>query len=104
VYAVIKTGAHQYTVKEGDTLRIDRLVGNPGEKIVFDQVLMVAQEKGVSFGAPLVAGAKVEATIEEQTRDPKVLVFKYKRRKNHKKMRGHKQPVTVVSIGKILAV
>ena len=101
MYAVIQTGGHQYKVKEGDKVRIDRLAGDAGQSVVFDRVLMIAQDEKVTFGTPVVKGAQVGATILEQVRDPKVLVFKYKRRKNYKKMRGHKQPVTVVTIGKI---
>lgn len=100
-YAVIQAGGHQYRVKEGDTLPIDKLIGEVGDKVCFDKVLLVQNEKGIHFGKPFLAKAQVEATIKEQTRDKKVLVFKYKRRKNYKKMRGHKQPITVVEIGKI---
>lgn len=102
MYAVIKAGGHQYRVKEGESLTIDKIEGNAGDKVVFDKVLMVGGTKTV-MGEPLVSGAAVEATIKEQTRDPKIIVFKYRRRKNYKKTRGHKQPVTVVEIGKIKA-
>jgi large subunit ribosomal protein L21 len=101
VFAVIKAGGHQYTVQQGDEVTIDYLAGNEGDAVVFDKVLMVGGEKPV-FGAPLVASAKVEAVIKKQTHDPKILVFKFKRRKNYKKTRGHKQPVTVVEIRKIV--
>lgn len=102
MYAVIKAGAHQYRVQEGDTFEIDKVVGEAGDKIKFDQVFMIGG-KSVSVGAPLVEGASVEAEIKEQSRSPKVVVFKYKRRKNYKKKRGHKQPVTLVEIKKINA-
>jgi large subunit ribosomal protein L21 len=97
MYAVIKAGGHQYRVKEGDSLTIDKMVGEAGEKVVFDKVLLA----GEKIGRPYVDGALVEATIREQKRNPKILVFKYKRRKNYKRTRGHKQPVTVVEINKI---
>jgi len=100
MFAVIKAGAHQYRVQEGDTLRVDLLKGNVGDKVTFDKVLMVGGAK-MKVGAPLVGGAKVEATIKEQARDPKVVIFKYKRRKNYKRTRGHKQPITLVEINKI---
>ena len=79
---------------------VDFLKGNEGDKVTFDQVLMVGGSTP-KVGAPLVSGATVEATIKEQTRASKVIVFKYKRRKNYKRTRGHKQPLTIVEIGKI---
>lgn len=100
MYAVIKAGGHQYRVQEGDKITIDRLEGEPGDKVTFGEVLMVGGEK-VSFGAPLLSGASVEATISSQKRNDKIVVFKYKRRKNYKRTRGHKQPVTLVQINKI---
>lgn len=102
MYAVIKAGAHQYKVQEGETLRIDKIDGAAGDKVNFDQVLMIGGEQA-TLGAPYVANAQVEAEIKEQVRDPKVVVFKFKRRKNYKRKRGHKQQVTVVEIKKINA-
>lgn len=102
MYAVIKAGGHQYRVKEGDVLQIDKLEGQAGDKVTFDKVLMVGGAK-TTIGAPLVAGASVDATIKEQLRAPKIIVFKYKRRKNYKRTKGHKQPITTVEIGKIKA-
>lgn len=102
MYAVFKTGAHQYNVKEGDVLTIDKIEGSAGDKVTFDQVMLVGGNSP-KIGAPIVDGASVEAVIEEQTRNPKIIVFKYKRRKNYKKTRGHKQPVTVVKVSKINA-
>ena len=101
MFAVIKAGAHQYKVQEGDTLSVDLVKGNVGDKVTFDQVLMVGGSKRI-IGAPVVKGAKVEATIKEQTRNAKVVIFKFKRRKNYKRTRGHKQPVTFVEINKIV--
>ncbi|NRA44142.1 MAG: 50S ribosomal protein L21 [Oligoflexales bacterium] len=103
MYAVIKAGAHQYRVKEGDSLRIDKVDGAAGDTIQFDKVLMVSGGEQANVGAPYLESASVEAVITEQTRDPKIIVFKFKRRKNYKKKRGHKQPVTVVEIKKINA-
>ena len=100
MYAVIKAGGHQYKVSEGDKLEVDFLKGNEGDKVTFDSVLMVGGSDQ-KFGAPFVGGASVEATISKQTRAPKVIVFKYKRRKNYKRTKGHKQPLTVVEINKI---
>lgn len=101
MYAVIKAGGHQYKVQEGDVLTIDKVEGNTGDGVKFDKVCMVGGDK-TEVGAPYVASASVEAVIKEQTRNPKIIVFKFKRRKNYKRKRGHKQPVTVVEIKKIV--
>lgn len=100
VYAVIKAGGHQYRVSPGQEVTIDLVDGKEGDKVTFDQVLMIGGKETV-LGAPFVNGAKVEAVIKKQTRNPKVIIFKYRRRKNFKLTRGHKQPVTVVEIAKI---
>ena len=97
MHAVIKSGGHQYRVKEGQAFDIQKIEGSEGDKVEFDQVLMI----GDKIGAPLVSGAKVQATIKKQYRDEKVWVFKYKRRKNYKKLRGHRQPLTTVEVNKI---
>jgi len=102
MYAVIKTGAHQLKVAEGETHTIDRIAGNVGDKVTFDQVLMVGGNN-VQLGTPVVNGAKVDAVIKDQKTDDKITVFKYMRRKKYKVTRGHKQPITVVEINKIHA-
>lgn len=101
MYAVIKTGGHQYRVKEGEELRVEKIEGKAGETLSFSDVLMLQKEDGCVFGQPTVSGASVEATIKEQTKNDKIIVFKYKRRKNYKKKQGHKQLQTVVQINKI---
>ncbi len=100
MYAVIKAGAHQYKVSKGDLIDIDKLEGAEGDKVTFDRVMMIGGSKTV-VGDPLVKGASVQATIKKQFRDKKILVFKYRRRKNYKKMTGHRQPLTTVEIGDI---
>ncbi|MBF0440711.1 MAG: 50S ribosomal protein L21 [Oligoflexales bacterium] len=100
MYAVIKAGGHQYKVSQGDRITIDYHSGSEGDKLVFDHVCMLSADE-VVLGNPTVQGASVEAVIKRQMREPKVIVFKYKRRKNHKKTRGHRQPVTVVEISAI---
>lgn len=100
MYAVFKAGSRQYKVAEGDTLVIDRVAGKEGDKVTFDKVLMVGGSSP-KFGAPLISGASVEATIKEQKKSPTIMVFKYKRRKNYKKSYGHRQPISVLEIGKI---
>ncbi|MDR3580379.1 MAG: 50S ribosomal protein L21 [Oryzomonas sp.] len=102
MYAVIKTGGKQYKVSEGEFLKVEKLEGNIGDSIEFAEVLMVGGER-VAIGAPLVSGATVTARIAAQGKDKKVLVFKSKRRKDSRKLRGHRQERTVLKIEKISA-
>jgi len=104
MFAVIKTGGKQYKVKEGGRLKVEKLSGDKGGKIVFDQVLLVADEAGqnVKVGAPTVAGAKVEATVLAQGRAKKVTVIKYKPKIRYHKKTGHHQAFTEVKIEKIM--
>lgn len=102
MYAVIKTGGKQYKVAEGEFLKVEKLEGEIGDKIKFAEVLMVGGEKTV-VGVPLVAGASVTAKIAVQGKGKKVLVFKSKRRKDSRKLRGHRQHLTVLKIEKISA-
>lgn len=103
MYAVIKTGGKQYKVAANDVLTVERLDGEAGAKIAFDQVLMVAGEGEPKIGAPLVPGAVVEAEVVEQTRGPKLTIFKKRRRKHYRRKTGHRQDVTVVRITGIQA-
>jgi len=100
MYAVIKTSGRQWTVKEGDVITVNRLAANAGETVTFDEILLVGSAK-VVVGAPLVKGAKVAATIKEHLKGEKVTILKYKRRKNYKRTRGHRQALTTIQIGKI---
>lgn len=102
MYAVIKTGGKQYKVIEGEFLKVEKLGGEVGDNIEFGEVLMVGGENKI-VGAPLVAGAKVTAKIASQGKDKKILVFKSKRRKDSRKLRGHRQHRTVLKIEKITA-
>lgn len=97
MYAVIKTGGKQYRVTEGDHLRIEKLPGDIGATLTFDEVLMVGGDK-VAVGTPVVKGAKVTAEIIAQDRAKKVIVFKFRRRKNYRRKRGHRQPFTEIKI------
>jgi large subunit ribosomal protein L21 len=101
MFAVIKTGGKQYRVQENTILRIEKLDIEPGQKVVFDTVLMVADKGKIAVGTPLVAGATVEGTVIDQMRDRKVIVFKKKRRQNYRRKKGHRQHLTVVQIKKI---
>jgi len=103
VYAVIKTGGKQYKVSPGDTIRVEKLPGEPGEKIEINEVLLVDDGENLKIGQPLVEGAKVKATIVAQGRSKKIIVFKKKRRKNYKKKRGHRQYYTDIQIEEIQA-
>ena len=98
MYAVIATGGKQYKVSEGDVLRIEKIGGNVGDPVELDRVLMVADGDEVTIGRPVVDDAKVNASIVEQGKAKKVLVFKYKRRKRFRKMQGHRQPFTAIRI------
>ncbi|MDH3544002.1 MAG: 50S ribosomal protein L21 [Desulfuromonadales bacterium] len=102
MYAVIKTGGKQYKVSAGDLLKVEKLAGEVGETIELDEVLMVGGEE-VKIGTPLLPNAKVTATIVEQGKDKKILVFKSKRRKNYRKKYGHRQPLTRLKITNIEA-
>ena len=91
MYAVIKTGGKQYRVAANDTLEIERVAGEAGDIIEFNDVLMVASEKGVEVGSPLVEGATVAAELVEQFRAKKIIVFKKKRRNNYRRKNGHRR-------------
>jgi large subunit ribosomal protein L21 len=95
--AVIRTGGKQYRVAEGETLRVDKLQGNPGDQIEFGEVLFVAGDQP-KFGKPTVAGAKVVAEIVAQERGDKLVVFKFRRRKKYRRKNGHRQSLTAVKI------
>jgi large subunit ribosomal protein L21 len=97
MYAVIRTGGKQYRVAAGDKLRVEKLPGNVGDAITFSEVLLLGGES-IKLGQPLVSGAKVEAKITAQDRDKKVIVFKFRRRKNYRRKAGHRQPFTALEI------
>jgi large subunit ribosomal protein L21 len=103
MYAVIKTGGKQYRVAKDDVIVVERLSGAAGDNIELDQVLMLDDGKGTTVGAPLVDGARVAATVVDQSRGDKIIVFKKKRRKNYRRTLGHRQDLTVLRITDILA-
>ena len=102
-FAVIQTGGKQYKVAPGETLKIEKLPGElkAGDKIVFDQVLLVNDGSKTLVGAPLVAGATVEATLEEEGRDKKIVVIRYRQKSRYFKKNGHRQPFMNVKISAI---
>lgn len=102
MYAVIKTGGKQYRVQQGDRLRVEKLAGDVGGNVTLDEVLMIGGDK-VVIGTPMVSGAKVTAEIVAQDRDKKVIIFKFRRRKNYRRKRGHRQPFTELKITGISA-
>ncbi len=102
MYAVIKTGGKQYKVAQGDRLRIEKIPAGVGDAVTFDEVLLVGGD-AIKIGAPLVAGAKVEAKVVAQDREKKIIVFKFRRRKNYRRKNGHRQPFTALEITGIKA-
>ena len=94
MYAVIKTGGKQYKVAAGDVVKVEKLAGEEGSVVVFNEVLAL----GDQIGAPLVSGASVSATVLKQAKDQKVIVFKKKRRQNYRRKNGHRQNITLVKI------
>ena len=103
MYAIIETGGKQYKVTEGDTLFIEKLNADAGEAITFDKVLAVMDGEKATFGAPMVEGAKVGASVVKNGKGKKIMVFKYKPKKGYRRRQGHRQPYTKVTIGKIEA-
>ncbi len=97
MYAVIQTGGKQYRVAPGDHVRVEKLPGDKGATLSFDQVLMVGGDT-VRVGKPTVAGVKVLAQIVAQDRAKKIVVFKMRRRKNYRRKNGHRQPFTEIRV------
>ena len=101
MYAVVKTGGKQYRVAKDDKIIVDRMIGEDGDSVVLDQVLMMADGDKVTVGSPVIDGAAVGATVLRQTRGPKIMVFRRKRRKNFRRIRGHRQDLTLLQINEI---
>ena len=102
MFAVIKTGGKQYQVKKGDVLKIEKLPEEEGKKIIFDQVLLVADKANVTVGKPRVAKAKVEATLVRNFKDKKIDVLKYKNKTRYRRKIGRRQHLTEVKIDNII--
>ncbi len=101
MYAVIRTGGKQYKVHEEQVLKVEKLEGTQGSQIEFDDILMYSDGETITLGSPKVDNASVKAQIVDQGRGKKTLVFKYKRRKGYRKMRGHRQHYTEIKIDSI---
>ncbi|PJI07120.1 MULTISPECIES: 50S ribosomal protein L21 [Clostridium] len=103
MYAVIATGGKQYKVQEGDTIYVEKLEAEVDSKVELDNVLAVSKEDGLVLGKPVVDGAKVVAKVAAQGKNKKVIVFKYKRKKDYRRKAGHRQAYTKLVIEKIEA-
>lgn len=101
MYAILKTGGKQYRVNEGDVISVEKLDVASGEKVVFDEILVLSKDGELQIGAPVVSGASVEGTVVQQGKEKKVIVYKYKPKKDFRKKQGHRQPFTRVKIEKI---
>lgn len=103
MHAIIVTGGKQYKVAEGDTLFIEKLPGEAGDQVVFDQVLALLDGENATIGQPTVSGATVEATTVKNGKGKKIRIFKYNPKKGYRKRQGHRQPYTKVQITRINA-
>ena len=101
MYAVIETGGKQFRVQEGETINVEKLSAEVGEKVEIDKVLAVVNGDEIKIGTPLVQGAKVILKVLRQARDKKIIVFKYKAKKNYRRKQGHRQPFSLVLVEKI---
>ncbi len=101
--AIIKTGGHQYRIKDGDVIKVQKLEGNVGDTVKFDQVLLIKDGESVKVGTPTLDGAVVEGKILEQGREKKIIVFFYRNKTRNRKKNGHRQPFTKVKIERIVS-
>ncbi|SHM61850.1 LSU ribosomal protein L21P [Caldanaerovirga acetigignens] len=101
MYAIIETGGKQYRVSEGDVIRVEKLSAQEGEMIELDQVLAVSDGEKFMVGQPVLENAKVKATVLKHGKGKKIIVFKYKPKKNYRRKKGHRQPYTEIKIEKI---
>lgn len=104
MYAVIETGGKQYRVQEGDVLSVEKLPVAAGDKVTLEKVLVYSDGKTVKVGSPYVDNAKVETTVLENGKGEKVIIFKYKSKKDYRKKQGHRQPYTMLQIDSIAMV
>jgi len=101
MYALVKTGGKQYRVSKDDTILVERLPAEEGEQIILNDIVMLGDGDKVTVGTPRVDGAGVSATVMRQTRGPKIIIFRRKRRKNHRRTQGHRQDLTLLKINEI---
>jgi len=101
MYALVRTGGKQYRVSKDDTILVERISADEGAEIILDDVVMLGDGDKVTIGTPRVEGAAVSATVMRQTRGPKIIIFRRKRRKNHRRTQGHRQDLTLLKINAI---
>jgi large subunit ribosomal protein L21 len=104
MYAIFEDGSHQFRVREGDKIVVDRREGDLGTELAFPKVLLIAGDGATTIGSPVVAGASVTAKIVQQFRDKKIIIQKFRRRKNMRRRKGHRQPHTTVVITGLITV
>lgn len=103
MYAIIETGGKQYKVQEGDVIYVEKLQAGEGDQVTFDRVVAVCKDDAFTAGTPVVEGASVTGKVEKHVKGRKLIVFKYKPKKNYRRKQGHRQPYTRVVIEKIQA-
>ena len=101
MYALVKTGGKQYRVSKDDTILVERIVAEEGAEVILNDIVMIGDGDKVTIGMPRVDGAAVSATVLRQTRGPKIVIFRRKRRKNHRRTQGHRQDLTLLKINDI---
>ncbi len=101
MYAIIRSGGKQFRAEPGKTIRVPSLVAEPGDTVTFDDVLVAATDDGLQIGAPSVSGAAVTGEVVRHGKDKKIIIFKWKRRKNYRRKAGHRQDFTEVRISDI---
>jgi len=103
MYAIFETGGKQFKVSEGDSCMVEKLPEDAGSEVVFEKVLVIQNEDDLSVGAPYLEGARISAKVLSHGKGKKIIVFKYKPKKNYRRKQGHRQPYTLVKIEKIEA-
>ena len=98
MYALVKTGGKQYRVAKDDTILVERIAAEEGAEVILNDIVMLGDGDKVTIGTPTVDGAAVSATVVRQTRGPKIIIFRRKRRKNHRRTQGHRQDLTLLKI------
>ena len=101
MYALVKTGGKQYRVAKDDTILVERIAADEGAEVILNDIVMLDDGDKVTIGTPKVEGAAVSATVMRQTRGPKIIIFRRKRRKNHRRTQGHRQDLTLLKINDI---
>ena len=101
MYALVKTGGKQYRVAKDDTILVERIAAEEGAEVILNDIVMLGDGDKVTIGTPAVDGAAVSATVVRQTRGPKIIIFRRKRRKNHRRTQGHRQDLTLLKINDI---